>query len=113
LAEELELQATRRREEAEARVTQSVLVMNARRTKFDIIADILRLDGAGARETMDTANLSYGQLQHYLSFLTEGDFILHSPGERGLTPYRVTSKGRKLLRQIEVVLEMLSPTTEL
>ena len=86
---------------------QGVPVMNGRRSKFDIIADILRLDGASAREIMDTANLSYVRLQHYLSFLMEGDFIVHSPGARGLTPYRVTSKGRELLKRIEAVLEMI------
>jgi predicted transcriptional regulator len=86
--------------------------MNGRRATFDIIADLLRLDGVGTREIMDTANLSYLQLQHYLPLLMEGEFIVHSPVRNGLAPYRVTSKGRKLLRHIEVVLEMLSPTPE-
>jgi predicted transcriptional regulator len=101
------------REEAEARVMRGVPVMNGRRTKFDIIADILRLEGARTREIMDTANLSYVQLLRYLSSLTEADFIVHSPGRNGLAPYRVTSKGRELLRHIEVVLEMLSPPPNL
>jgi predicted transcriptional regulator len=80
--------------------------MNGRRTKFNVIADILRLEGMRTREVMDTANLSYVQLQRYLSSLMEGDFIVHSPGANGLTPYRVTSRGRELLTRIEAVLEM-------
>jgi predicted transcriptional regulator len=99
----------RRREEAEAQVIQRGPVMNGRRSKFDIIADILRLEGMGTREIMDTANLSYVQLQRYLSSLTEGDFIVHSPRRNGRTPYRVTRKGYELLERIEAVLEMVPP----
>jgi predicted transcriptional regulator len=77
-----------------------------------MMAAILRDNGATKSEIMDAANLSYVRLQRYLSFLMEGDFIVHSAGADGRTPYRVTSKGRKLLRHIEVVLDMLSPTPE-
>jgi predicted transcriptional regulator len=86
--------------------------MNSRRTTFDIVADILRLDGAGVTKIMYTANLSYFQLKRYLSSLMEGDFIAQSREANGLTPYRVTSKGYELLKRIEAVLDMLSPIPE-
>ena len=84
--------------------------MNSRRNKFDIIADILRLAGVGTSEIMDTASLNYVQLQHYLSSLMEGDFIVQSSGAHGRATYRLTSKGCELLKRIEAVREMLSST---
>jgi predicted transcriptional regulator len=108
----LELQPMQWRDEAEAQVIQGGPVMNGKRSKFDIMAAILRLDGATKSEIMDTVNLSFVPLRRYLSFLMEGDFIVPSPGVDGLIPYRVTSKGRELLRHIEVASEMLSPIPE-
>jgi predicted transcriptional regulator len=86
--------------------------MNGRRSEFDLMAAILRHGGATKPEIMDTADLSHVQLYRYLSFLMEGDFIVPSPGADGLIPYGVTSKGRELLRHIEVASEMLSPIPE-
>lgn len=82
--------------------------INGRRTKFDVIAEILRLEGKCTREIMDTANLSHAQLQHYLPALTEGGFIVHSPGHK-LIPYRLTSEGRDLLKRIEALQDFLAP----
>jgi predicted transcriptional regulator len=105
----LELQAMQWRDEAEAQVIQGGPVMNSRRSKFDIMAAILRHDGATKSEIKNAANLSHVQLQHYLSLLMEGDFIVRSPGANGLGPYRVTSKGCELLERIEAFLEMIPP----
>jgi predicted transcriptional regulator len=76
--------------------------MNGIRSEFSIIAALLRLEGAGVREVMDTAKLSYARLYHYLSLMMDGDFIVRSPGACQLIPYSVTSKGCELLSQIEV-----------
>lgn len=51
--------------------------MNYRRSNVEIIDDMLRLgeNGAGKTEIMHSANMSYSQLQKYLSFLISHGFI--------------------------------------
>ena len=81
--------------------------MNNRRSNVHVIADILRLGEAGKTEIMYSANMSYRQLQKYLDFLVQGDFL-----ERKVVPnpgikYCVTKKGTRLLQSIESVLDLL------
>ena len=80
---------------------------NHKRSNIELMADILRLGEAGKTEIMFSANMSYLQLQKYLRYLTEGGFlkrvVVPNPG----TKYCVTGKGKRLLRSIDVVLDIL------
>ncbi len=82
---------------------------NQKRSRIEVMADILRLGEAGKTEIMFEAKLSYIQLQKYLRYLTEGGFlqrvVLPNPGEK----FRNTGTGEKLLNNISVVLDMLEP----
>ena len=49
--------------------------MNNRRSSVQVMADILRLGEAGKTEIMYSANMSYRQLQKYLEFLVNGEFL--------------------------------------
>lgn len=71
------------------------------------MADILRLGEAGKTEIMYSANMSYRQLQRYLSFLTERGFIEITKAGNPVTTYRVNDKGSRLLETIEGLLGML------
>ena len=46
-----------------------------KRSRIEVMADILRLGEAGKMEIMFEANLSYIQLKKYLRQLTEGGFL--------------------------------------
>jgi len=68
------------------------------RSKLDIIADILRIVGHGAKKTqiMYQANLSYAVLTKYLAEVIESCLISF---ERGKRCYVITSKGRTFLEK--------------
>ncbi len=83
--------------------------MNNRRSNFEVIADILRLGEAGKTEIMYSANMSYRQLQKYLDYLIQGGFIDRVAFGNPTIKYRVTEKGRKLLKGIDSILEMFAP----
>ncbi len=86
-----------------------MLAENHKRSRIEVMADILRLGEAGKTQIMFEANLSYIQLQKYLRYLTEGGFlqriVVPNPGVK----FRITGKGEKLLDNIDVVLDMLEP----
>ncbi len=81
--------------------------MNNRRSSVEIIAEILRLGEAGKTEIMYSVNMSYRQLQKYLSFLVQEGFlerhVVPNPGVK----YKVTSKCQRLLNSINPILDML------
>jgi len=78
-----------------------------RRSSIEVIADMLRLGEAGKTEIMYSANMSYFQLQKYLSFLLQLGLIYKvTVGNPSIT-YRVTDKGLRLLRNIDSILEVL------
>ena len=81
--------------------------MNNRRSNIEVMADILRLGQAGKTEIMYSANMSYRQLQRYLQFLTEHEFIEIMKVGNPVTTYKVNKKGLRLLKTIENLLEML------
>ena len=83
--------------------------MNGRRSNIEIIADMLRVgeNGAGKTEIMYSANMSYSQIQKYLSFLISDGFIDRVEVGNPVVTYRVTGKGLALLRSIDTVLEVL------
>jgi len=81
--------------------------MERRRSSIQVIADILRLGEAGKTEIMYSANMSFFQLQKYLNFLLELRLIDKVTVGNPTVTYRVTRKGLRLLKGIDVVLEML------
>ena len=81
--------------------------LDRRRSSIEIVADMLRLGEAGKTEIMYSVNMSYFQLQKYLSFLLERQLIDRvTVGNPSIT-YRVTKKGLELLRSIDSILETL------
>ncbi len=81
--------------------------LERRRSSIEVIADMLRLGEAGKTEIMYSANMSYSQLQKYLSFLLQLGLITKVMVGNPVVTYRVTRKGLRLLRNIESILEML------
>ena len=81
--------------------------MERRRSSIEVIADMLRLGEASKTEIMYSANMSYFQLQKYLSFLLQLKLIDKVTVGNPTITYRVTRKGLRLLRSIDSILEML------
>ncbi len=83
--------------------------LNNRRSNFEIIADMLRVgeNGAGKTEIMYSTNMSYSQIQKYLGFLISQGFITTIEVGNPVVTYQVTRSGRKLLKSIESVTEIL------
>ena len=73
------------------------------RSQIDIVADVLRETVGGAKKThiMYSCNLSFRQLQIYLSLLLDRGLLRKvSEEEKGRDPrfFKTTSKGQNLLR---------------
>jgi len=83
--------------------------MNHRRSNIEVIADMLRVgeNGAGKTEIMYSANMSYRQIQKYLGFLLSQGFISKIEVGNPVVTYHVTERGRGLLQNIDVIMEML------
>jgi predicted transcriptional regulator len=83
--------------------------MNRRRSNIEIIADMLRVgeNGAGKTEIMYSANMSYAQIQKYLSFLLSHGFINKVEVGNPVVTYQVTDKGGDLLKNIDSIIEVL------
>ena len=83
--------------------------MHRRRSNIEIIGDMLRVgaNGAGKTEIMYSANMSYSQLQKYLSLLISQGFIDRLGVGNPVVTYRVTERGSTLLRSIDTILDVL------
>ncbi len=83
-----------------------------RRSNIEIIADMLKVgeNGAGKTEIMYTANMSYSQIQKYLSYLVNQGFVNKINMDNTMVAYQVTESGLKLLKAIETLMEMLEST---
>jgi len=85
-------------------------LINNRRDELEILADILRLTKGGAKKTqiLYRVNLSYSQLENYLSFLKEKNLLeeVETEETRGRI-YKINDKGLKLLEGIENVFSYL------
>ena len=83
--------------------------MSRRRSNIEIIAGMLRVgeNGAGKTEIMYSVNMSYSQIQKYLTFLIGHGFIDRLEVGNPMVTYQVTEKGLGLLRSIDTVLEVL------
>ena len=84
-----------------------MLTLEHRRSNIEVIADILRLGEAGKTEIMYTVKMSHNQLQRYLNLLIALKLLDKRTGTNQALTYRVTSKGFKLLRDIDNMLEIL------
>ncbi|RLI79808.1 hypothetical protein DRP04_08810 [Archaeoglobales archaeon] len=78
-----------------------------RRTKLDIIADILEFCRVGRLKTqiMYQARMSFKQLENYLKFLLRTSLIEKYDEEREI--YRTTLKGRKFLASYKQLKKVL------
>jgi predicted transcriptional regulator len=87
----------------------SQTTLNRRRSNIEIIADMLRAgeNGAGKTHIMYSANMSYTQIQKYLDFLVNHEFLAKVDAEYPPVAYRVTDSGLKLLRLIDNLTDML------
>jgi len=84
-----------------------------RRDRLSIIAEILEIAKDGALKTpiMYKANLSFDQLNEYLSFLLEKKFLEVVIKSRGTT-YKTTSKGLKYLQSYKEIKDLLKKKEE-
>ncbi len=81
--------------------------MDRRRSKIEVIADILRLRQASKTQVMYRVGMSYAQLQKYLDYLVERGFLIHGSSRYPGGIYRVSQEGEKLLQSIEKIEEIL------
>jgi len=82
--------------------------VNNRRSEFEIIRDILvmSVDGAKKTQILYRTNLSYSQLQVYLSFLVRvGAVKIIEHGSARI--YKTTPKGKEVLNHIEEAMRHL------
>jgi predicted transcriptional regulator len=86
--------------------------LERRRSSIQVIADMLRLGEAGKTEIMYSANMSYRQLQKYLTFMLQLGLITKVTVGNPVVTYRVTRKGLRLLRSIDSILEILELSGE-
>lgn len=83
------------------------------RSQIDIVADVLRETVGGAKKTqiMYGCNLSFRQLQTYLSLLLDRGLLRKvSEKEKGRDPrfFKTTSKGQNLLRAYDRLEELIT-----
>ncbi len=83
--------------------------LNNRRSNIQIIAEMLRTgeNGAGKTKFMYNNNMSYTQLQKYMSFLITRGFISEVHVGNPKVTYQVTDTGSRLLKSINSVTEIL------
>jgi predicted transcriptional regulator len=84
-----------------------MMKLERRRSSIEVIADMLRLGEAGKTEIMYSANMSYRQLQKYLTFMLHLGLITKVTVGNPVVTYRVTRKGLSLLHSIEGILDIL------
>ncbi len=84
-----------------------MLLSGYRRSRIEIVADILRLGEASEVEIRHNANLSYFQLANYLNTLLELRLVDKAIIGKQLVTYRITEKGTSLLKEIDNMLEIL------
>jgi len=84
-------------------------MINRRRSEVGILGEILRLAHNGMKKThiQYKANLSYVQLQNFLTFAVERGLLGTESGNPNVM-YRTTQKGIELLALIEEFNRMLS-----
>lgn len=81
--------------------------MNKKRTRLEIIKDILEVIRAKSGKIKPThilykSNLSHGMMETYLAELQEKEFILEQKTKTGRT-YLITPKGQEYLAQYHTI----------
>ena len=85
-------------------------MFNKRRSEIEIMGDILHLSQSGARKTqiLYQSNMSFSQLQNYLSFLIENDLLKEDkPMESTKNSNKVyitTRKGKDFLKDVSNIM---------
>ena len=89
-------------------MTYTVLNVKPRRTKLDIIANMLETTKEGSLKTriMYKANLSFTQLNNYLYFLVENGFVKQTVQNRREV-YFITEKGVDYLQRHNELIRLL------
>ena len=89
--------------------SETVETSRKRRDRLYIIAEILAIarDGSLKTQIMYRANLSFAQLNEYLSFLLNRE-LLKRKKQNGKNIYGTTTKGVKFLENYEEILNLLS-----
>lgn len=79
-----------------------------RRTRLEIVSDILELALRGTRKThiMYRSNLSFEQLEKYLALLLSKSLLELKVTDSGKL-YQTSRKGEELLREIDKILKTL------
>ncbi len=85
---------------------------NGHRGRLDIIADILGASHSGAKKTslMYHCNLSFRQLEQYLSFMLKNEFLQRSSSpndESTNNVFEVTDRGRDFMRAYECLEDLM------
>ncbi len=83
--------------------------MNKKRSKFEIIKDILEVIKNRNGKIKPThilykSNLSYGMMEEYLNELIKKDFVVENKNPKGKT-YSITDKGHAYLDQYKMIAE--------
>jgi predicted transcriptional regulator len=81
--------------------------MNCRRSNYEVVADILRMETASKTQIMYRAGMSYAQLNKYLDYLIDRGFLLWASDKYPAGIYRTTPQGEVLLDSIDKIQEML------
>ena len=84
-----------------------MLRLEHRRSEIEIIAQILRRGEGSKTEMLYGVGLSYYQLKRYMSRLLELRLIYKQRTGQHLN-YKITPKGQRLLKEIDVLLTMLN-----
>ncbi len=88
--------------------SETVETSRKRRDRLYIIAEILAIarDGSLKTQIMYRANLSFAQLNEYLSFLLKRELLKRNT-KNGKTIYKTTDKGFKFLENYEEISDLL------
>ena len=92
----------------EGKITRQVSI-GKQRSNVEIIAEMLRSGEKGADKTemMTSEDMSQGQVQKYLDYLVNQDFINKMDLDDTMEVYKVTENGLKFLKAIDNLMEML------
>lgn len=84
------------------------MVVNTRRSEFEIVSEILTLAKNGTKKTriLYQTNLSYTQLQNYLNHLLETEMLRIENSKTSKT-YFTTDKGKEIADSINKTLKEL------
>ena len=84
------------------------MVVNNRRSELEIVEEILSLAKEGTKKTriLYQTNLSYTQLQSYLSFLLDSN-VLEIHHNNSVKTYKTTDKGLRVINNLKQIFDEL------